>query len=257
MEGCRFIDLSLPIKDGGDFTAPAKLRYIDHSSRALFVVEKNGITLEDIQDRGNALEEFTYLNTHTGTHFDAPWHYTPLVDGKKAMTIDEVPLDWCFGDGVKLDLRIKRAGEDISVRDLERAVSSIGYRIKPMDIVLLWTGASSYYGQEGCELKNPGVTREGTNWLADQGVKVVGIDSFCWDRPPMMMLKEIKEGIKGKYMQGHRAAGERGMCILEWLTNIDLLPPFGFQISAFPVKIEKASASWVRVVAHIKNEPKG
>jgi len=121
-----------------------------------------------------------------------------------------------------------------------------------MDIVLIWTGASLYYGEEGCELKNPGVTREGTFCLADQGVKVVGIDSFCWDRPPKMMLSEIKEGIKGKYMQGHRAAGERGMCILEWLTNFDLLPSVGFQISAFPVKIEKASASWVRVVAHIK-----
>jgi len=252
MEGYRFIDLSLPIKDGGYFSAPANLRYIDHKARAEYVVEKNGIALEDIQGRGNALEEFTYLNTHTGTHFDAPWHYTPIVDGRRAMTIDEVPLEWCFGDGVKLDLRGKKPGEDISAADLQKATDLIGYRIRPMDIVLIWTGASLYYGEEGCELKNPGVTREGTFCLADQGVKVVGIDSFCWDRPPKMMLSEIKEGIKGKYMQGHRAAGERGMCILEWLTNFDLLPSVGFQISAFPVKIEKASASWVRVVAHIK-----
>ena len=257
MRDYRLLDLSLPIINGGGFAAPAKIRYTDHQTRAQYLVETLGITLDDIGNRGNAFEEFTYLNTHCGTHFDAPWHYTPTVGGKRAMTIDEIPLDWCLGDGVKLDLLGKRPGEDISAEDLQRAVSAIKYRLKPFDIVLIQTGASQYYGQPECEQQNPGVTREGTFWLADQGVKVVGIDSFCWDRPPKMMLAEIKAGITGKYMQGHRAAGERGMCILEWLTNFDLLPPLGFQISAFPVKIEKASGSWVRVVAHIKDEKKG
>ena len=249
MQNYRIVDLSLPLKDGGSFTNPARIHYMDHSARGKLLCKTPGISIEDLGGRGNAMEEFRFLNTHSGTHFDAPWHYTPTVDGKKAMTVDEVPLEWCFRPGVKLDLTGKQPGEDITVEDLQSAMADIHYRIQPLDIVLIQTGTSVHYGQPGCELKNPGVTREATLWLADHGVKVVGIDAFCWDRPPKMMLDEIKEGVKGKFMQGHRAAGERGMCILEWLTNLNLLPPFGFHVCAFPVKIDKAGGSWSRVVA--------
>jgi kynurenine formamidase len=253
MEKYRLIDLSLPLKAGGGFTNPAKIHYLDHERRGTHLAETLGISLADIGNRGNSFEEVAFLTTHSGTHIDAPWHYTPVVAGEKAMTIDEVPLEWCWGGGVKLDIPGKEAGEDITARELQEAAEGIRYRIKPGDIVLIHTGVSRYYGQADCDLKNPGVTREGTHWLADQGVKVVGIDSPCWDRPPRMMLDEIRRGVKGKYMQGHRAAGERGMCILEWLTNLDLLPPFGFQVAAFPVKIERASGSWTRAVAFLKN----
>ena len=250
-KGRRIIDLSLPLRGGGGFAAPASIRYTDHQTRGQRLSQAHSIDIEDLGGRGNAIEEVNSLSTHCGTHFDSPWHYTPTVDGKKAMTVDEVPLEWCYGSGVKLDLRGKQPAEDISTADLQQAAQRIAYAIQPMDIVLIHTGVSVHYGQPDCERLNPGVTREATLWLADQGVKLVGIDSFCWDRPPQIMLAELKEGIKGKYMQGHRAAGERGMCILEWLTQLELLPPFGFQVCAFPVKVERAGGSWVRVVAFV------
>ena len=46
------------------------------------------------------------LSTHNGTHLDAPYHFATTMDGgKRAITIDEVPLEWCFQRGVKLDFR--------------------------------------------------------------------------------------------------------------------------------------------------------
>jgi kynurenine formamidase len=100
---------------------------------------------------------------------------------------------------------------------------------------------------------NAGMTRDATIWLADQGVRLAGIDACCWDRPPQLQIESIKKGErKGRYMEGHRAAGERGMCILEWLTNLEELPHFGFTVYAFPVKIERAGGSWVRVVAFVE-----
>ena len=37
---------------------------------------------------------------------DAPWHYASTMNrGERAATIDEVPLDWCYRPGVKLDFR--------------------------------------------------------------------------------------------------------------------------------------------------------
>ena len=36
---------------------------------------------------------------------------------------------------------------------------------------------------------------------------------------------------------------------MEKLANLDQLPPFGFKVICFPVKVYKASAGWTRAVA--------
>jgi len=252
VKGYCIVDLSLPIINGGGFGMPAQIKYIDHRTRGKALAERFGIEPEDIGNRTNALEEFSFLNCHTGTHLDAPWHYGEMAEGKPAMTIDQIPLEWCFGDGVWLDLSWKKPGEDITDKEVQQALERIGYTLKPMDIVLIKTGASAYYGQPECDNMNAGMTREATLWLGDQGIRVVGTDAGIWDRPHQMQIAAIKQGVKGKYMQGHRAAGEKGMCILEWLANLDLLPHFGFTVYAFPIKVEGGSAGWVRVVAFVK-----
>ncbi|MFW9877847.1 MAG: hypothetical protein ACFFG0_32595 [Candidatus Thorarchaeota archaeon] len=38
---------------------------------------------------------------------------------------------------------------------------------------------------------------------------------------------------------------------MQKLANLDKLPPYGFKISCFPIKISKTSAAWVRPVAII------
>lgn len=246
----RIVDLSLPIMDGGGFGKPAKMSYYDHEQRGKALAETMGFDAREIDNKANAMEEFSFLTTHTATHFDAPYHYTKSTQGKPALTIDRVPLESCFGPGVWLDFSHKDAGSDISAEDMEGAVNTIQYSIQPADIVLIHTGASASYGKKSCDNMNPGVTREATLWLADQGVKLVGIDACCWDRPPELQLESVRQGERqGKYMQGHRAAGERGICILEWLTNLDQLPHYGFTMYAFPVKVERAGGSWVRAVA--------
>jgi kynurenine formamidase len=60
------------------------------------------------------------LTTHSGTHLDAPWHFHPTMDGGRArMTIDEVPLEWCFQRGVKLDFRAFPDGYVVTAQDVE------------------------------------------------------------------------------------------------------------------------------------------
>jgi kynurenine formamidase len=253
-KGYRIVDLSLPIINGGGFGMPARLRYLDHATRGKALADRSGFDPADIDHRANAMEEFSFLHTHTGTHFDAPYHTTDTVQGEPALTIDRVPLDWCFGPGVWLDLTHKAPGDDITAEDIEKALHKIGYTVHPGDIVLIKTGAAACYGQTACDNINSGMTAEATLWLAKRGVKLVGIDACCWDRPPQLQIESIKKGErKGRYMEGHRAAAEQGMCILEWLTNLDELPHHGFTIYAFPVKVEKAGGSWVRVVAMVED----
>jgi kynurenine formamidase len=248
----RIVDLSLPIMNGGGFRKPARITYLDHRTRAKMLSEQQGIDPELIGGKDTATEEFSFLNCHIGTHLDAPWHPVDVSDGKRAITIDEVPLEWCFGNGMWLDLSWKKPAEEIYAMDVQQALDRIGYRLKPMDIVLIKTGASAYYGQPGCQSKHAGMTREATLWLSDQGIKVVGIDASAWDRPLEVQIIDLKKGLGEQYSQAHRAAGERGMCILEWITNLDLLPHFGFTVYAFPVKVERGSGGWVRAVAIVK-----
>ena len=72
--------------------------------------------------------EFLELTTHSGTHLDAPWHYHPTMDGgKRALTIDEIPLEWCIGKGVVLDFRHFPDGYRVSVKDVEKSFRSGPY----------------------------------------------------------------------------------------------------------------------------------
>ena len=115
MQNYHIVDLSLPLKDAGGFTNPAIFHYMNHGDPDRFLYETFGISIEDLGGQGNAMEGFRFLNTHSGTHFDAPWHCTSTVAGKKAMTVDEVHLEWGFGPGVKLDLIGKQPCADINV----------------------------------------------------------------------------------------------------------------------------------------------
>lgn len=252
MNGYRLVDLSLPLRNGGGFLMPARVRHLDHEARGRQVAERNGLSLEALGGRANAMEEFIFLTTHTGTHMDAPWHYGPVAGDGPAPTIDRIPLEWCLGEGVRLDLRGMQPGERIGTAELEGALRRIGHALQPGEIVLLCTGTAAHYGEPGCDAMNPGVTAEATAWLGGQGIRLVGIDAGIWDRPVAMQIADLQAGEgAGRYMEGHRAAGVHGMCILEWLTSLEQLPPTGFLVAAFPVKIEAAGGAWVRAVALI------
>jgi kynurenine formamidase len=247
----RFIDLSQPIKQ----TPPGSMlkvdiQYLSHEDGTRIHGAFFGLTPDDLPDGKFAAVENVTLTTHSGTHLDAPWHFGPRSQGRPAKTIDKIPLEWCYGDGVLLDLRYKKAGEEIGVEDLRKALQKIKYAVKPFDIVLLMTGASKHYGKPEYMNVHPGATRESTLWLIDQGVKMMGIDAWGWDRPFDVMVDEVKRGIKGKVWAAHYAGKEKAYCHLENLTNLEKIPkPYGFKVVVFPIKIERASGGWVRAVA--------
>ncbi len=196
--------------------------------------------------------EFITLTTHSGTHLDAPYHYHPTMDkGRRSLTIDEIPLDWCFNDGVLLDFRHKADGERITAADVQNELERIEYDIKPLDIVLVRTGADAAWGTPDYLIKGAGMDRESTLFLTEKGVKVVGIDAWSWDRPLPFLAREFKEkGDPRVIWEAHFAGIEIGYCHMEKLTNLGAINrPHGFQVSCFPVKIKGASAGWCRPVA--------
>ena len=59
--------------------------------------------------------------------------------GERAITIDEVPLDWCFQPGVKLDFRHLPDGYVVTAADVEAELERIGHVLQPLDIVVVNT----------------------------------------------------------------------------------------------------------------------
>ena len=68
-------------------------------------------------------------------------------NGQRAITIDEVPLEWCFSDGVKLDLRSYEDGYVLTKSDLQNEIKKINYELKLLDIVFINTSAGGHYGK--------------------------------------------------------------------------------------------------------------
>jgi len=146
-----------------------------------------------------------------------------------------------------LDLTHKGPGDEITVDDLAGAVAKIGYTIKPLDIVLIRTDASQYRDEKRYLTDHPGMTREGTLWLLDQGVKLIGIDAIGFDPPVEYMWK------RNKLWEAHRVMREREYYHIENLINLDQIPvPFGFTVSALPIRLRGATAAPIRAVAIVE-----
>ncbi|MBM3244143.1 MAG: cyclase family protein, partial [Candidatus Omnitrophica bacterium] len=159
----------------------------------------------------------------------------------------------CYQDAVRLDLRHKKPAESITKEDLELALRNINYNLKPLDIVLLWTGADKFYGSPKYFTDYPGVGISAIDFLIDKGIKVFGTDTMGIDRPYKFMLKEFCDSKDPtKFYPAHFYGRKREFIHIERLANLGKLPgDFGFKIVCFPVRIRKTGAAWSRVVAII------
>jgi kynurenine formamidase len=231
-----------------------QIRYHDHKQGVHLPKKLWGLDEKYWPDGIAWATETLTLSTHSGTHVDAPYHYGPTSNGQPARTIDEVPLHWCYGDGVVFDMRHKIVGEGITEKDMQKELRRIGYELKPFDIVLVHTGASKYFGTPNYAFRQPGLTKSCVDWLVDQGIKLIGIDAWGIDRPFDIMAQEAKEG-RVQFWEAHLVGRKKEYCQIEKLCNLDQIPkPFGFKVSAFPVNIANGSAGWSRVVAIIEEE---
>jgi kynurenine formamidase len=128
---------------------------------------------------------------HTSTHVNAPLHLLP-----GAASVGDLALDRFFGSGVALSIP-KDKWELIEPDDLARARPEI----LADDIVLIVTGwhrkysdSKEYFGYA------PGLSKAAAAWLADKGVKLVGIDTATMDHPLATSLGPHRNGPQIKYL---------------------------------------------------------
>ena len=255
----QFIDLSIPIENDVASDPPGlepKVRYFAHDeTHAQLLPFFPGLTAQDLPDGESWAVETLSLSTHNGTHMDAPWHFhstqdAQLAGGKRpAMTIDELPLEWCYHRGVKLDFRSFDDGYVATAADVEAELTRIGHVLEPLDIVVVNTAAGARYGQPDYVSRGCGMGREATLYLAEAGVKIVGTDAWSWDAPFVHTAKKwAQDRDPAIIWEGHKAGKDIGYFQMEKLHNLEALPAVGFDLICFPVKIRGASAGWMRAV---------
>ncbi len=249
----KIIDLSIPLEDSPSEPQNVEVIHHPHDEGVGGMANLFGCNPEDLPDGLGWATDTLTLSTHAGTHVDAPWHYTPVSEGKQAPTIDQMPLEWFFGDGVVIDVRHKSRGSVVEIADLKAALKKIDHELSPGNIVLIQTGTDKLWGRPEYFDSGCGMTRDSTLWLIEQGIRVMGTDAWGWDRP-FWAIKEAfeKDGDKQALWGAHFAGIEKQYCHIEKLANLDKLPhPFGFKVACFPVKITGGSAGWARVVGII------
>jgi kynurenine formamidase len=251
----RIIDISVALQTGIASDPPMmlpKIEYVTHRQSAAQVASMfPGLREDQLPDgEGWAVENIS-LSTHNGTHLDAPYHFhSTMSGGQRAITIDEVPLDWCFAPGVKLDFRAKPDGHVCTAGEVEAELKRIGHVLKPFDIVLVNTAAGKAYGQPDYLDRGCGMGREATLYLTSRGVRIAGTDAWSWDAPFSATRERFaRDGDPSIIWEGHKASREIGYCHIEKLSNLESLPDHRFMVSCFPVKIAGASAGWTRAVA--------
>jgi kynurenine formamidase len=247
----RIVDLSAPIVTSPEGTPPFQrndIVYYDHRDGAASIEEMYGVPARLLRDGEGWARETVTLGTHNSTHVDAPYHYNSTIQGRPAATIDELPLERFFGPGVVLDFTAKADGDAITAADVEQALDAAGHALQEGDIVLMHTGRDAFYGEPDYIARGPGVTAEATRWLYHGGVRVMGIDAWGWDRPLQMQATDaIAADAPGIFWEAHQV--DLPYSQIERLYNLAALPPTGFTVACFPMRLVGCSAAPARVVA--------
>ena len=239
----RIVDLTLPVVTGmaGIPNIPLYEKYpvkvqavtvISDEQRA--ALAREGVDVIADAPTGGHMNTVLTLNTHIGTHIDAPRHF--LADGH---AIDHWPLDrLVMRDAVVLDVSTKPAGEGVTADDLERT------GVKPASgeiaiIKTLWTnrawGKPEFWGNT--IYLDPSVSE----WTMAHGVAAVAMD--CFPEKPFwrMTLSPTERGAN------HKRWLKAGIPMVQLLTNLDRIGP-RFSLIALPLRLAGMDGAPARVV---------
>ena len=249
----KIIDLSKPIQFNKQdpWFMRVKIKHKPHH-KAKWLLRFLGLPFKLFPKNfmGWADDTITKMGVHSTTHIDAPWHYAPTTNGKKSKTIEEIPLDLCFADGLVLDMKHKADFDAITIKDIQQFLIDNNLKIKPNMIVLIKTGRDKYNGTKNFHKIGTGMSAEATHWLIDKGIKIMGIDAWGWDLPLPYLIEQAKKTNNSElFWEAHLVGQEKEYWHMEQLVNLDALPYSGFKIAVFPLKIVGASAAPARVVA--------
>lgn len=160
----KLYDLSQPLNQDAPswpFYPPFEVKYIKRKS-------EHGVNAQYIMS-----------SNHMGTHLDAPRHFVT-----SGLTIDQLPLEWLYGEGVIVDLSHLDELDIFTPKDIEDRVE-----VREGDILIIHTAWHEYanFGampdEEKYILRHPGPHFDIVPWLIEKKIKLWGVDMISTDHP--------------------------------------------------------------------------
>lgn len=215
-DGMRVVDLTHRLTPGQEkFKLEVHTYFVDELLPGFYRPEGEWYILQEWE-----------MSSHVGTHVESPYHH--IKDGGD---VSQLGIDRLMGEAVVLDFHQKEAGEAITLREMEEA----GSVVRGGDIVLIYTGFDTRYGQ--ANYNRPYLTFEAIRWLADREACCIGIDASGIEK------------YKGEEQPGHLLLFGRGIPIIEELTHLDQLRRQRVFFVGLPLPIKGADSCPIRAVA--------
>jgi kynurenine formamidase len=166
--------------------------------------------------------------TNTGTYMDSPYHRYPDGYDLTGFTLERT---------VDLPAIVVRLEDSDSLGIDTAALATYDVRDKA---VLLHTGDDARFGTPQY-VENPHfLTRDGSQWLIDNGAVLVGIDAANID--------DMTDGTR----PAHTLLLRAGIGIVEHLTNLAAVPPTGATFTATAPRIDGLGTFPVRAFATVR-----
>jgi len=214
----RFVDLSHTVSDGlvtyPGLPAPVITDHLTFDASREVYAEGTEFTIARIE-----------MVANTGTYLDTPGHRH-----RDGHDLSGLPLEKCA-----LLPALVVEGEATGATGLAafEGLDVAGHA------VLVRTGWDLHFGTEAYGApEHPYLATEAAEWLADQGVTLVGIDSVNIDETPPRGDRPV-----------HTLLLDREIPVVEHLTGLSALPPTGATFTAVPPKVAGMSTFPVRAFA--------
>lgn len=239
----RIVDLTLPVTS--NMAGIPKIAFYDqYPTKVQAVTVVNDEQRATLATEGvdflpgapaiNSMNTVFTLNTHIGTHIDAPRHF--YADGA---SISDISLDRIvMREALVLDVSHKSPGSGVTAADLEQT----GVKPESRQIAViktLWTDRA--FGKP--EFWNNTIHLEPSvgEWIERQGVSAVAMD--CFPEKPfwLMTLTPTERGAN------HKCWLKAGIPMIQMLTGLDRIAP-KFTLIALPLNLQGMDGAPARVI---------
>ena len=187
------------------------------------------INWSELKNDGYNLE-LLFLSSHTGTHLDAPYHFS-----KNGIKINQIPLDRLLGKAILIKLE-KTKNSPITKSDII-SFEKNNFKIPNASSIFFYTGWQKNLKKNNYFTENPGLDSSSAKYLVSKKVNMIGIDS-----PSIDIGKDDSFDV-------HNIFSQNNILIVENLTNLNKIPTKEFNFTVLPLKLKDATGSPVRAIA--------
>jgi kynurenine formamidase len=190
---------------------------------------------EDAEFQGYAVRGIV-ASEHVSTHVDSIWHFNPE---RPDLTIDRVPWQHLITPAAWIDVSDVAPRTHVTLERVRRALDDAEVELQPGMTLLYHTGAGELWAEPlRFVAEYPGVDREASEWLLDQGIVNLGTDAVSTDNPADL------------YYPNHLTHAERLVIHTEMVANITRIPRHsGFWVAFFPLRLVGGTGSPARALA--------